>query len=212
MQIPSCSATYFALGSAIVSRTSHGAHPPLAMARHRRLPGGALRAPAVRQSSPARRAQLLKFFLHRADLRADDRWRCDGRNDELTWCSIHWRGGQGSPRPAQVPARDLRHARRSNCDQVCAIRRADIQIPSWLAPYFALKFAVVSTTGHDASGVHMSSAAGRIQLPKFLPRCADLHVPARRGRGTLTPSQLTVFVAEHDTSASGRGPPRLKWC
>jgi len=212
MQIPSCSATYFALSSAIVSTSSHGAHQVPAMALHRGLLHSAVGALAGHRSSPARSTQLLKFLLHRADLRAGEVQRCDGRSDGLTWCSSHCRGAQESPWPARVRPRDLRRTQRPKSDQVCATWRLLMQIPSWLAPYFALNYAVVSATSHDAPGVHRSSAASRTQLPKFLPRCADLHVPARRGLGTLTPSRLTVFVAEHHTSASGRGPPRRGWC
>ena len=195
-----------------MSTSSHGAHPVLVTALHRPLPHGALGALAVRRSCPARRTELLKFLLRGADLRTGDGWRCGGRSDELTWRSTQWRGCQGSPWPARVRARDLRQVQRFESDQVCAIQKILMQMRSWLTPYFALNFAVVSATSHHALGVHKSSAASRPQLPKFLPRCADLHVPARRGLGTLTPSKLTVFVPVHHTSASGRGPPRRGRC
>ena len=69
MQIPSCLTTYFDLNSAIVSTTNHYAHPFLLIAVHRSLPDRALGALAARQSGPARRTELLKFLLRRADLR-----------------------------------------------------------------------------------------------------------------------------------------------
>jgi hypothetical protein len=203
MQIPSCSATYFALSCAIVSTTRHRAHPLLLMTVHRSLPHRALGARAARQSSPAGRAQLPKFLLRRADLRAGDRARYAGRNDELTWCSAHWWGGQVSPWPGRVHVRDLRHAQRSKPDQACAIRRPSTHFASWLTPYFALNSAIVSTTSQDALGAHQSSPASRTQVPKFLLRGAELHVPAPSDLGRL---------ADCHASASGRGPPRLGWC
>jgi hypothetical protein len=173
------------------------------MAVRRRLPDRAHGARTARQTSAARRTQLPKFLLHHADLRAGDGARHDGRSDRLTWCSAHWWGGHVSPRPDRVHARDLRDAQRPRTDQVCAIQRQVKHIASWPAPYFALNSAIVSTTSHDALGVHQSSPVGRTQLRTLLLRCADLHVPAPKGLGRLAGCRA---------SASGRAPPRIGWC